>query len=888
MVYENEKVWEEVRVRLLNAPYYMKQKSEHLREGICPNCGKKTLWTKHAEQPGRVWCDRQNKCGYTASASELFPEIFDAKRVVRDYPSTPENPSATADAFMQRIRGFDLSKIKGWYQQYSYMYHPREAKDEGLPAESVTAVRFHLPAPMRGSWDRFMDGEHFGKKTYLLGGSKLNEWMWTPPNQTLEAGDKLFVTEGIFDAIALMHIGLKVAAILGSSNKPTEFVKAHAHLNLFYCVALDNDKAGQKSAKTLVEWFREKEQKVSCMQPSPDGKKQDWNDLWLTGKLNGSLEDFHYYGELLTAATPEEKALLMYNRTGKSFNVFEHRRNTYTWNLDISRYNKTLEGICKMESIATEDADDKMKNRALAQSGALSHLANCGIDFLYTQSNPVTDELFYFFRIRHADGRESLNTVTGSQLGTAADFRKRMLSMASGALISADTDAHSWLLTKWMNDIKDVKVVGYAGYSTQHTAWVFPSFAVHKGKVIRTNHEDYIELDKKTRVKSAYHGLMLDVNYDLRDHNNEWIYDLYTAWGSKGIVALAFWTLSLFAQQIRERNKSLPFLELVGDPGTGKSTLIEFLWKLFGRDPYEGFDPSSSNPAYVARTLNQVSNLPVVMIEGDRQERQRGHRGGFNWSETKKLYNGRGMKGRGVRTQGNETYDPPFHGTLVISQNAPVDAEQAVLERIVHCFFYKNDTNSETLAAVKKLVALESNQLSGYLIKCLTNADRLLKTYEEHQRNYEEQFRNQDGQKTYRLALNHSQLAAGLHMLQHVTNIDGDMLEECIQSITAMSLQREKAISREHPDVEQFFDVVEYLEQRGLTINHAVTNDSEMALNLNEVYEKAADYKQQLQQQVLLKPLLRNSRRFNCTKGFHSRKINKTVRCWFFNKGEAA
>jgi putative protein kinase ArgK-like GTPase of G3E family len=49
------------------------------------------------------------------------------------------------------------------------------------------------------------------------------------------------------------------------------------------------------------------------------------------------------------------------------------------------------------------------------------------------------------------------------------------------------------------------------------------------------------------------------------------------------MVALAFFVMSLFAVQIRLREKSIGFLEITGPPGSGKSTLVEFLWKLLGR-----------------------------------------------------------------------------------------------------------------------------------------------------------------------------------------------------------------------------------------------------------------------------------------------------------------
>ncbi|WP_215244505.1 hypothetical protein, partial [Escherichia coli] len=80
------------------------------------------------------------------------------------------------------------------------------------------------------------------------------------------------------------------------------------------------------------------------------------------------------------------------------------------------------------------------------------------------------------------------------------------------------------------------------------------------------------------------------INTDFSEFDTSWLSSLWDAFGAKGYVVLAFWLGSFFAEQIRKTHKSYPFLEICGEPGSGKSTLIEFLWRLCGRADYEGFD----------------------------------------------------------------------------------------------------------------------------------------------------------------------------------------------------------------------------------------------------------------------------------------------------------
>src|SRR5690606_25264624 len=114
-----------------------------------------------------------------------------------------------------------------------------------------------------------------------------------------------------------------------------------------------------------------------------------------------------------------------------------------------------------------------------------------------------------------------------------------------------------------------------------------------------------------------------------------------------------------------------------------------FLWKLLGRVNYEGVDINSLSASAEGRTLAQVSNMPVVFLESDKEPlaNMKGGRNtaGVDWERYKKISDLNGAIGsRGVKTNDNQTNDLIFRGSLVISQNATVQASPAILSRIVH------------------------------------------------------------------------------------------------------------------------------------------------------------------------------------------------------------
>lgn len=848
------------------------QCGKYLQKGKCPSCEKKELFT-WADKPWVLRCSRTNKCGWTGHVKELYPDLF-SDWTARAKERLATNPHAAAQDYLEQARGFDLDRIKGWYEQEHYY---KADADNGKGAATAT-VRFKV---LDGYWERLIDRpERFGKmKARFKPGWTYQGWWWCPPDLALaEHKGDLWITEGIFDTIALRHNGIASVAALSSVNYPEHaLTELHQLLgtradSVRLVFALDGDKSGTSYTVKHVRRARKDGWDATAAQIPQGRAKIDWNDLHQRERLEANhLADYLHHGALLVAESASEKALLIYNHGAQRAEFdFTFDRRLYWFKLDLEAYSRARRELA--DGNTGRLTDDDIREEALKQSHTIRPIASCVFNALYFQSNKITDEAWYYFRVQFPHDRpEVRGTFTAGQLAAAAEFKKRLLHLAPGALFEGSSQMLDRIMHRQLFDIQRVETIDFTGYSKDHGAWVLGDVAIKGGRVYEINDQDYFEIGKLA-LKSLQPSTGFALNSNLRDYTSEWVALLWECFGVKGLACLAFWLGSLFAEQIRATQKSYPFLEVVGEAGAGKSTLIEFLWKLVGRRDYEGFDPSKASLAARARNFAQVGNLPVVLIESDRERTtsEKTHVKSFDWDECKTLYNGRSVRARGMATGGNETYEPPFRGALVISQNNAVAASDAIQQRIVHLTFDRSRQTPRTRELAARLENLQVEQVSGFTLLATQAEGQILKVIADRTPIHEMALQAKTDLKSVRIIKNHAQLLALADALTKVVNLTDEQKQALQSQIETMAVERQRAISADHPLVQEFWEAFDYLEglgqvdTRGQRVYRPMLDHSRdpdlIAVNLNEFIERATNHRQQVPALSDLKKVLRTSK----------------------------
>lgn len=871
---------------------FRKTRGQWLQEGICPDCKKLEAYCA-AKDPKVVKCSRADNCGWSDSVRNLLPDLFEdwSKR----FAPTPESPTATADAYLQHERCLDMMLLRGSYTQEVY----RCPKTDHVSA----TVRFKVGDT---HWERQIDRVgRFEKKANFGWGGTYKGHVWVPPRLTMEdlaRADEILIAEGIFDAVALCQAKKVAVSAMSTNNWPEHFladlrktleeIGRTTRPKLIF--AFDVGNAGVTFTRKYVKRAKAEGWDAAAMQVKPDGEgtKKDWNDLlkehldWDGDEENAPLgprkfEEYLYNGAITIAETAYAKAKLIVARkleNARSVSGFYFRHGNRTW-------------WCRLRAEKDEDGDTQ-------RSIEIEEIADCAFHILYQERDEAKDETDYFVEISFPGPHPKVKArFTHSAFADSGTFKKRLTAFA--ATWSGQGQHLDHIFKRQPFRHKIVTPIASTGYSRQHRAWVLGDIAVHAGRVFAVNKESYFDLGKSA-VKLRSTERMLDIVYDPERQKFFWLKDLWIAYGPKGLIALAFFTMSLFAVQIRERHKSLGFLEITGLAGSGKTTLIEFLWKLLGRSEYEGDDPNKGSGVFFARTLMKVSNLPVGLIEGGRDDDKRSGKAKFDYNELLVFYNGRSPRGIGQKTSGFETISPPFLGSVYLMQNERIDAIPAVLERLMSMVIDKSRWSEATKESAVRLEQWPIEDVSGTIVHIVRNEAKWLEFFFERFSHHDtEMGKRVAGLHNARPIKCHSQLAAAVEALPRLFHgFQPEWIAETLQQVDAMALDRQQSAGGDHPVVAEFWEKVDYLISRepgdahrnGKSLNNSRDPDLKIAINLPQFESRCSHAGLRLPNMDVLKKVLRGSHSRKWLKNGPVNAIDpdfpngKSVNCWVFQQ----
>ncbi|HCL4124527.1 TPA: toprim domain-containing protein [Pseudomonas aeruginosa] len=856
---------------------------KYLNNGVCPGCGKRSLYISR-QKPFQLKCNRLNKCQYEEKTRDRYSYLFE--NLSDRFPRSEADPHATARAYLQRARGFNTDRLAGCYEQARY---------KTKSGEWVETVRFPL---CDGYWERLIDQRGIqaneGKKAHIKYGTNYQNKGWTPPGQVIEKNDKVFIVEGIFHAIALWLAGYKVIASVSANNFPWAYVDEHQGKLVTWTLALDNDKAGRtftvKYRKQLVE--RNELVAVALLPQQANGTAQDWDDAYRIGRLDETLvNDALYEGRLFTAPTPLNRAYVMFQRLNRTFFLLEFGNRLYS-----ARVNKN-------ELQTDGETPDGGFLEEFKKHATVEQVANCVPAFEYIQRDTITGEQQFFFRFTFPNDRNSVTVALApSSISEPRAFAKALLERTPGGIFDGGEKVLSMLRSQWMDNPDTVRTLPFVGYDEETGAYCFQDFGFVNGRELHANEHRYLDTGKgslKTALASLHIAHVEQINLD-------WFDDLVAVHQMNGLAALSWWTASLFTQQIKQKLGAFPYLEFTGQGGSGKSSLLRFLWCLVGRSSHEGIKPNGGGTSSVglARVLAQVSNLPVVLIESDSETTDSQGRvivNQFNWDEYKNLFDHNGtLRTIGTKSNSNDTHALIFRGALCIAQNNRVSSTEQFLTRIVHLHATREHHTTALKVVADRLHSLTVEDLAGYLRLCLANETQWLERFHRSRETYLKLLRGVDALKNMRIIDCHATVMAAAYATQaFFPSWSDDLLRQVVQHLKNRALDRQLLISSEPELLTKFWNIYHYLNERVTTItdqdgtreeihetlNHS-TDPALIAINLEHFTQAAKQSGQELLPTTLLRRDLPQSKTYPFVGNAKVRSAleKRPLQCWVFRK----
>jgi hypothetical protein len=288
--------------------------------------------------------------------------------------------------------------------------------------------------------------------------------------------------------------------------------------------------------------------------------------------------------------------------------------------------------------------------------------------------------------------------------------------MTWAASWSGTSEQFDRIIRNQTRNLKVVEPIKFTGYSRDHRAWVLGDMAVRDGKLIKINEESYFDLPRRGKLKSP--DRLLDITYDPDQIDFDWLPDLWTAYDRA-------W-LRPSSSSLSRSDPELPQVDRLPRnhrrSGRGQVDHGGIPLEALGRPDHEGNDPNKGTVVFLARTFMKVSNLPVGLIEGKRgdDDKRSGQRQ-YDYNELLVLYNGRNPRGTGQKSDGYETHEPPFLGTIYLMQNERIDAIPAVLERLMSMKVDKSRWSDATKLAAVRLERWPIERASGTIVHVVRN-----------------------------------------------------------------------------------------------------------------------------------------------------------------------
>lgn len=255
----------------------------------------------------------------------------------------------------------------------------------------------------------------------------------------------------------------------------------------------------------------------------------------------------------------------------------------------------------------------------------------------------------------------------------------------------------------------------------------------------------------------------------------KWLDLFITAFGTQGLIALAWWAGAFHAQRIRELQATYPILQITGGAGVGKSTLVANLMKMAGSEA-ELLNADRCTISALLSFLARAVNRPVVLEESER---------GTDRIDINKLngcYHG-GTIGVRATVGQPEARELTFQGALAFVGCVP----EVINARFINIHLAHQSHTDDHRSAVDALHNLQISEMAKFVEAVRANREQVIYRL-GHVAAYAESLNEEtDNGLHHNEARNHAQIRALLDLLADLFPIPADALHHAHTKVCDMA-----------------------------------------------------------------------------------------------------
>lgn len=279
------------------------------------------------------------------------------------------------------------------------------------------------------------------------------------------------------------------------------------------------------------------------------------------------------------------------------------------------------------------------------------------------------------------------------------------------------------IFSHWMDNEVQATIIETLGWNPEHHIFAFSNAIYSDNKLVKVDEIGIVEGPKSKYYLPAfgkahltnpdYDGERKFIYIEGKTNFEQWAKLYYQAFEANGGISILFLILSLFWDIVFDKVGFFPFLFLFGAYGTGKTSSVEYLLRVFGGD-FIGIPLNNATQVALSRTIASRNNTIFYLKEYTPETDE------ANNDLILTAYDGSGRV-TGVKSNDNRTKIAAVKSAIIFDGNHLPNSKTAILSRMILLHYENNRFSEQQRSAFDKLYQLQDSGLGQVVTDILQN-----------------------------------------------------------------------------------------------------------------------------------------------------------------------